>query len=49
MGCCWCVSAGTTFSWHSHGCSKKDSIISGKFLFRTKDDEVKFCNSSNLG
>eukprot|EP00891_Asterochloris_glomerata_P008255 jgi/Astpho2/8255/Aster-01339 len=31
---------GTTFSWHRHGCSKKDSIVSGKFLFKTKDDEV---------
>lgn len=42
------VCAGTTFSWHRHGCSKKDSIVSGKFLFKTKDDEVKYC-SSNLG
>lgn len=31
---------GTVFGDHSHGCDKKDSIISGKFFFRMGGEEV---------
>ena len=33
-------SPGTTFGWHSHACDKKDSILTGKFRFRTREEEV---------
>lgn len=31
---------GMIFGDHSHGCAKKDSIISGRFLFRMGGEEV---------
>ena len=31
---------GTKFGDHSHGVDKKDSIISGRFLFRMDGEEV---------
>lgn len=31
---------GTVFDDHSHGCEKKDSIISGRFRFRMGNEEV---------
>jgi quercetin dioxygenase-like cupin family protein len=32
---------GTTFGDHSHSVSKKDSILSGRFLFRMHGEEVR--------
>lgn len=33
-------SPGTVFDYHDHGVSKKDSILSGKFLFRMRGQDV---------
>lgn len=35
-------SPGTEFPDHSHGVHKKDSIISGRFLFGMQGEEVSF-------
>ncbi|GMH36277.1 hypothetical protein BSKO_04145 [Bryopsis sp. KO-2023] len=37
---CYTFHPGTIFPDHSHGCDKKDSIISGKFLFRMDGETV---------
>ncbi|KAK9840868.1 hypothetical protein WJX84_009081 [Apatococcus fuscideae] len=31
---------GSVFPDHSHGCDKKDAIISGRFMFRAEGEEV---------
>ena len=33
-------SPGTTFDWHNHEVSKKDSILSGRFLFKMAGEEI---------
>lgn len=33
-------SPGTKFGWHTHGQDKKDSILTGKFRFKNREEEV---------